>query len=144
MSSMYFAPYLTADEIAGLIKPKIKALLAGNNRGIVVDIKKQVRTRTQRQNKYLWAIYKNIIEFNDHAGLGKDNGGYLPDHLMLNFINSDFLHEYFKARFDIKESKKLSTAEFSEYCDKIQLLMTEQSDGEYDAIFPDEPLDIGD
>ena len=105
MSTMYFAQYADPDGICKLIKPKIKALLQNSVNGISIDIKKYQRNRTTEQNKYLWAIYKHIVEFCTLTG-------FMPDSLKLNFINSDFLHEYFKARFDVKETKKLTTSEF--------------------------------
>ena len=133
MSSMYFAQYMKVDEILSLIKPKITALMHSGINGIVIDIKKNQRKRTVEQNKYLWAIYKNIVDFYNETG-------FIPDDLKVKTINSDFLHEYFKARFDVKETKKLTTVEFCEYTDKIQLLMTEQSKREYDPIYPEQPL----
>lgn len=135
MSTMYFAQYADAEGICKLIKPKIAALLANSINGISIDIKKYQRNRTTEQNRYLWAIYSHIVDFHNSTG-------FIPDGLTLNFINSDFLHEYFKARFDVKETKKLSTSEFCDYTDKIQNLMTEQSKGEYDPIYPEQPLQI--
>lgn len=133
MSTMYFAQYADADGICKLIKPKIAALLANSTNGISIDIKKYQRNRTTEQNRYLWAIYKHITEFTAQTG-------FMPDGLNLKFINSDFLHEYFKARFDVKETKKLSTTKFCTYTDNIQNLMIEQSKGEYDPIYPKQPF----
>lgn len=133
MSSMCFSQYVKVDDILKFIQPKLSALLQNSPYGIIIDIKKNKRTRTDRQNKYLWAIYKNIVEFYEKTG-------FIPDNLPLNRINSDFLHEYFKALFDVPTSRTLSTKEFCEYTDKIQLLMTEQTKGEYDPIYPEEPF----
>lgn len=135
--------YKSADleGILQFIKPKIKTLLENCKYGISIDIRPQTRERSLEQNNYLWAIYQHIIDFNDDAGLGKDNGGFLPDHLMLNYINTTFLHEYLKARFDIKSTKKLSTIEFCNYTDRIQNLMVEQSRGHYDPIYPEQPFE---
>lgn len=60
------------------------------------------------------------------------------DGLKLRFLSSEFLHEYFKARFDLKTTTKLSTAEFMNYTDSIQNLMLEQTFGHYDPIYPEE------
>ncbi len=133
MSAMYFAQFADVDGIIRMIRPKISALIANSPRGITIDVKKTQRNRTTEQNRYLFAIYKHIVEFYNQTG-------FIPDNLPINGINSDFLHQYFKARFDVKETKNMNTVEFCAYTDKIQLLMTEQTKGEYDPIYPEEPF----
>lgn len=130
---MYFSQYADVDGIINLIRPKIAALIVNSPRGITIDVKKAQRNRTTEQNRYLWAIYSHIVEFHN-------NTGFIPDNLPINGINSDFLHQYFKARFDIKETKNMNTVDFCGYTDKIQLLMTEQTKGEYDPIYPEQPF----
>lgn len=137
---MNFPKSANISGILEFIKPTIEQLLNVSKYGITIDIRPQTRIRSKAQNDYLWAIYQHIIDFNEEAGLSNKNGGYLPDHLMLNYIDTDFLHLYLKARFNIKTTTKLTTAEFCEYTDKIQHLMTEQSEGFYDPIYPDQPL----
>lgn len=133
MSAMYFTQFADVDGIIRMIRPKISALIANSPRGITIDVKKTQRNRTTEQNRYLFAIYKHIVEFYNQTG-------FIPDNLPINGINSDFLHQYFKARFDIKETKNMNTVDFCGYTDKIQLLMTEQTKGEYDPIYPEEPF----
>lgn len=132
---MYFSQYANVDKILEFIKPKVTALLKESKYGISIDIKKNQKTRTTKQNDYMWAVYKNIVAFYEKTG-------FIPDELNVNRISKEFLHYYFKARFDVVETKKLSTTEFCEYIDKIQLLMNEQTKGEYEPIYPDEPLDV--
>ena len=119
--------------ILEFIKPTIEQVLNVSKYGITIDVRPQTRIRSKAQNDYLWSVYSNIVKFWEQTG-------FMPDGLKLNYINSNFLHEYFKARFDIKTTTKLTTAEFCEYTDKIQHLMTEQSKGNYDPIYPDQPL----
>ena len=133
MSAMYFAQFADVDGIIRMIRPKISALIANSPRGITIDVKKTQRNRTTEQNRYLFAIYKHIVEFYNQTG-------FIPDNLPINGINSYFLHQYFKARFDVKETKNMNTVDFCGYTDKIQLLMTEQTKGEYDPIYPEEPF----
>lgn len=133
MSTMYFAQFADVDGIIRMIRPKISALIANSPRGITIDVKKTQRNRTTEQNRYLFAIYKHIVEFYEQTG-------FIPDNLPINGINSDFLHQYFKARFDVKASSQMNTVEFCAYTDKIQLLMIEQTKGEYDPIYPEEPF----
>lgn len=127
---MFFPQGATADKILIFIKPKLEAVLNDSNKGIDIDIKKHTKNRTKEQNDYLWAIYSNIVKF-------KEKTGFIPDELPVKFINSDFLHEYFKARFDIETTTKLTTTEFSWYVDSIQNLMVEQTKGRYEPIYPE-------
>ena len=95
---------------------------------IVSEIKNK---RTVEQNKWLWAVYKHIVIF-------WTDTGFMPDNLdkKLKFINSDILHCWFKCRFDIKTTTKLSTEDIGKYIEKIQNLMVEQTNGEYEPIYP--------
>lgn len=128
---MYFPVGSDINGILRFIAPKLQAVLNGAKYGVDIDIKNHIRNRTLEQNKYLYAIYKHIVEFCGQTG-------FMPDNLNIKFINSDFLHEYFKARFDVKTTKKMSTIEFTEYTDKIQLLMINQTNGIYDPIYPED------
>lgn len=89
------------------------------------------RTRTIPQNKFMWAVYKNIVLFWTETG-------FIPDDLKVKFINTKFLHEYFSARFDVHTTTKLNTVEMMEYIDKIQCLMDEQTAGNYPKLIPEE------
>lgn len=133
MSTMYFSQFADVDGIIKMIRPKISALIANSPKGIQIDVKKQQRNRTTEQNRYLFAIYKHIVEFYEQTG-------FIPDNLPVNNLTTDFLHQYFKARFDVKASSSMNTVDFCGYTDKIQLLMTEQSKGEYDPIYPEQPF----
>lgn len=128
---MYFPAGSDINGILAFITPKLKAVLNSAKYGVDVDIKNHIRNRTLEQNNYLHAIYKHIVEFCDQTG-------FMPDNLNIKFINSTFLHEYFKARFDVKTTTKMSTIEFTEYTDKIQLLMINQTNGIYDPIYPED------
>lgn len=89
------------------------------------------RTRTIPQNKFMWAVYKNIVLF-------WTDTGFVPDDLKVKFLNTKFLHEYFSARFDVHTTTKLNTVEMMEYIDKIQHLMDEQTNGHYPKLIPEE------
>lgn len=89
------------------------------------------RTRTIPQNKFMWAVYENIVLFWTETG-------FVPDDLKVKFLNKRFLHEYFSARFDVHTTTKLTTVEMMEYIDKIQHLMDEQTGGNYPKLIPEE------
>jgi len=130
---MNFPLSASIEGILEFIKPTIQSVMNSAKYGITIDIRPQIRKRTLDQNEYLWSIYKHIVEF-------WQTTGFVPDELKIKFLNSKFLHEYFKARFDITTTTKMSTVEFSNYTDSIQHLMTEQTKGEYDPIYPEQPL----
>lgn len=128
---MFFHKSANADGILSLIKPKLEVVLSNSKYGIDIEIKNHAKSRSLEQNNYLWAIYSHIVKF-------WQDTGFMPDGLRLSFLTSDFLHEYFKLRFDVKTTTKLTTAEFVNYTDGIQNLMIEQTKGTYDPIYPEE------
>lgn len=127
---MFIPQSASINGILAYLKPVIEATLNSSQFGIDIEVKKHARKRTTDQNAYLWAIYQNIVKFYNETG-------FTPDNIKVRFLNSDLLHEYFKARFDVKTTTKMTTADFSTYTDGIQLLMTEQSGGEYQPIYPE-------
>lgn len=128
---MFFHKSADINGILEHIKPKLVAVLSNATYGIDIDIKNHARIRSSEQNRYLFAIYKHIVEF-------WQDTGFIVDRLPLRFVTSDFLHAYFKSRFDLKTTTKLSTTEFMNYADSIQNLMIEQTKGAYDPIYPEE------
>lgn len=128
---MWFRFGTSPDSIFKAIQPNLVAMLNNAKYGIDISIKPHTRTRTNEQNRLLWEIYNHIVKFYDDTG-------FVIDGLRVNFLTADFLHEYFKARFGLKTTTKLSTKDFSEYIAKIQLAMIEQSKGEYEALYPEQ------
>lgn len=104
-------------------------LLLDKNKGIDITIKEHKRKRTLPQNDWLWSVYKHIVDFYNETG-------YFLDGLQLRFCNTDLVHEYCKARYGIKSTTKLSTKEIGEYIETIQRDLVEQSNGQYEAIYP--------
>lgn len=129
---MYFPVGSDINGILAFITPKLKAVLNSAKYGVDVDIKNHIRNRTLEQNNYLYAIYKHIVEFH------QEHDRFMIDDLPLKFVTKDFLHAYFKLRFDVETTKTMSTKEFAEYTDKIQLLMINQTNGIYDPIYPED------
>lgn len=130
MSVVYLNKTVNLGKVFDDLQKVIAIKLEASKYGVTVDVEEVRRNRTNEQNRYLWAIYKHIVEFFNETG-------FIPDNLDVRYINSDFLHAYFKARFDLKRTHDLSTAEFGKYVDKVQNLMVEQSHGEYAPIYPD-------
>ena len=93
-----------------------------------VEVKK---TRTIQQNKYLVELYQHVLDFYSETG-------FMIDELdkRVKFITKDLLHEYLKARFDVRTTTKMSTQDFSLFVDKIQNEWIEQSGGQYEYFMP--------
>lgn len=127
---MFFHKSADINGILELIKPKLAAVLKSAPYGVDIDIRRHAKNRSIDQNRYLFAIYKHIVEFWQETG-------FIIDGLKLKFLSSEFLHEYFKARFDLKTTTKMSTTEFMNYTNSIQNLMLEQTLGYYDPIYPE-------
>lgn len=106
-------------------------MLSKSKYGIDITIKPHTKLRTNEQNKLLWEVYNHIVSFYNDTG-------FIIDGLNLKFLNADFLHEYFKVRFNIKSTAKLSTIEFSQFINQIQTEMVEQTQGEYEPIIPED------
>ncbi len=121
---MFFHKAANIDGILLFIRPKLEATLNSSKYGIDIEIKKHSQTRSLEQNKYLWAIYDHIVKF-------WKSTGFIVDNLPLRFVTSNFLHEYFKNRFDHRTTTKMTTAEFMNYTDSIQNLIIEQSKGDH-------------
>lgn len=128
---MEFCAQHPTDYILAEVGKKIDAMRDTAPLGFVIVIEKRKKQRTNRQNRFLRQIFTNIVEFWQESG-------FMPDDLKLKFINSAFLDEYFKVRFDVKHTSALSTLEFYNYCESIQLLMEQQSKGNYTRLVPEE------
>ncbi len=128
---MFFQNYIPVERILDAIKGNISAMLPNSKYGIDITIKPHTKLRTNEQNKLLWEVYNHIVSFYNDTG-------FIIDGLNLKFLNADFLHEYFKVRFNIKSTAKLSTIEFSQFINQIQTEMVEQTQGEYEPIIPED------
>ena len=131
---MFFRKSANKSEIMQVISKKIAEILPVANNGIDVIIRKHERIRSSQQNNLLWAVYNNITQFFLETG-------FIIDRLPLLYLNNEFLHEYFKARFNVKTTTQLTTKEFMDYVDKIQYEMVEQSKGNYEPIIPDDYIE---
>ena len=112
-------------------------LLLKSCNGLDITIKEHKNKRTLPQNDWLWAVYKNIVDFYNETG-------FFLDGIVLKFCNTDLVHEYCKCRYGIKTTTKLSTKEIGDYIETIQRDMIEQSNGIYEPIFPENAIDIQD
>ena len=116
------------------IKKQAEVLLS-LGRVVEIGCVESKKTRTMQQNKYLFELYRHLLDFYAETG-------FMIDELnkRVRFITKDLLHEYLKARFDVKTTTRMSTKDFSEFVDKIQNEWIEQSGGQYEYFMPTEDL----
>lgn len=113
--------------IIELIKKQINDVLSLSKNGCDIYIKEHKNMRSNRQNSALWELYNKIVKFHEETG-------FFIDSIQFRFITSEFVHEYLKARFDLKTTTKLSTVEFMKYFDKINFEFVSQSNGQFEPM----------
>jgi len=84
------------------------------NKDITLELKKRSRKRTNKANRYYWAILTLI---------GKDLG-YYPEEIH-NSFKALFLTDRTKKIPIVKSTTRLSTEEFTEYIERISQKMAE-------------------
>lgn len=127
---MFFPQSTPLTTINQYINAQINAVDKSN--GIDIIITPHVKTRTIPQNKYLHAVFAHIVHFYHDTG-------FIPPGLSRWAMKPDIVKEYFKDYFAITKTSKLTTKEITDFIDKIQLFMIENSHGEYQPITPDDP-----
>ena len=132
-SAIFIAPQISTDSALRIIGQKLEAMRAAAPLGFEVEIRPYKKHRTNQQNKLYWAVIENIMRFCIETGFRPQLIGVRP-----RFMNRELLGELVKAHFEIKSTSKLSTAEFGKFIDELQLMITEQSRGNYNPIIPDE------
>lgn len=100
--------------------------------GIDIVITPHTKIRTSPQNRFMHAVFAHIVRFYHDTG-------FIPPGLSPWAMKPDIVKEYFKAYFAITKTSKLTTKEITDFIDKIQLFMIENSHGEYEPITPDDP-----
>lgn len=91
-----------------------------------IEIEEAKPKRTDSQNKFLWAIYTQILAFG-----GEDVGGWTKDDLheffLIDHFGSETYEVFGKKRIrPLRRSKKLNKQEFSDYVAHIQHFMAER------------------
>jgi len=124
---MFFQNFIETDKILELVRQKIEAMRPTAKYGFDIEVKEHIRRRTDRQNAFYFEVLAHICDFSRKTG-------YMPDKIKLPYVDNSMLHAFFKCRFNIRTTTKLTTGEFTEYIDQIQNLVCEQSNGDYDPL----------
>ena len=128
---MYFALPTATESITAWVASQVEALRPDIKYGWDVDVRPHKKQRTYSQNRFLMVIMQNIVRFYNRTG-------FMPDGLKHWEMRTDILKEYWKNRFGVGASHKLSTQEFGEFIDQIQQTMVQESSGEYEILTTDQ------
>jgi hypothetical protein len=130
---MYFPQATSPEMIQKYVIAQAAAMMPDAKYGLDIEICQHKKQRTYRQNQFLAAIIDHIVRFCQETG-------HCVDGLSSHAMRADLLREWFKGKYSVRTTTKLSTKEFAEYCDHIQQDMVEQTRGEYEPIIPDDQM----
>jgi len=128
---MHFPLGTPLENIIDWTRHQISSLTNVCPNGLEVNIKPFKPLRSHPQNRFMHEVFANIVRFYNETG-------FIPDSLPKWVMNTDALKIYFKAKFGVIETARLSRSEMVEFIDNIQRLMVEQSAGEYEILNPDD------
>lgn len=126
---MFFAKQVSIENIIKWCQIQVTASMNASKYGVDVEIKQHKKQRTYLQNRYFMSVLQAMIRFYKETGFKPYN---LDDWAM----DTDVLKVFWKKRFGIEYTSKLSTKEFGEFVDNIQMEMVEISGGNYEMIIP--------
>lgn len=107
--------------------------MIGFGKSVKITMELARKLRSQEQNRYMWAVFENIANFYQDTG-------FIPDGLQsqIKIFNKDIAKVWFSAKYGIKHTSYISTKEMANFLDNVQRDMLEQSQGEYNPIYPEE------
>lgn len=127
---MFFKQDATISEIFSWAQDQINAVRPICKHGIIVDIKPYKKPRSNEQNRFLMVVINRLVQFYHETG-------FMPAGCEKWMMRTDILKEYWKARFGIEHTAKLSTKEFTDFIDGIQATLVEETNGEWEIITTD-------
>jgi hypothetical protein len=127
---MFFKNDTSLEEITKWMSTQLSAVHSIAKNGIDVSIKPHQNPRTNQQNRFLAVIIMAQIRFFHDTG-------FMASGLQPWMHQSEILRFYWKNRFGIDTSAKLSTKGMTEYIDFIQNTLVEESNGEWQVITTD-------
>lgn len=135
---MFFGPVVSTETILKWVGAQVDAMRVNAPHGIDIEVRAHKKQRTYQQNALYWSVVDHIVKFCSDTGFRPQLLGVMP-----RAISRDLLHEMIKLHFSVPSTAKLSTAEFGTFIDSLQLMMVEQSHGEYQPIIPDDLMWAG-
>lgn len=127
---MFFSTAVSKEQVMRWVDTQLGGVLPVAKDGIDVDIKPHKTPRSNAQNRFLMAIMVALVRFYHETG-------FMPQGLSPWAMRTDILKEYFKARFGVVSTAKLSTKAFGEFVDSIQQSLVQETNGEWEILEPD-------
>lgn len=127
---MFFKSDTSSTEILSWVSRQLSAVLPVAHNGLDVDVKPHANQRTNQQNRFLMAILVALVRFHQETG-------FCPPGVSPWGMRVDVLKVYYKDRFGVGKSSRLSTKTFGEFVDSIQRSLVEETSGEWQLLEPD-------
>ena len=127
---MFFKSDTPLPQINNWVATQLGAVLPVAKNGVDIEIKPHKQMRSNEQNRFLMVLMQHIVKFYHETG-------FMPEGCKKWMMRTDIQKEYWKDRFGIDHTAKLSTKEFSEFIDGIQRELIEETSGEWEIIETD-------
>lgn len=127
---MFFKQNAPLEEVLDWVTKQVTATLPVAKNGIDIIVKPHKTWRSNEQNRFLYVVLQQIVKFYHDTG-------FMPEGCQKWMMRVDILKEFFKAKYGIEHTSKLSTKEFSDFIDSIQLELVEQTGGEWQILTTD-------
>lgn len=127
---MFFNSNTPLEVIKNWVDAQLYGIYSIADKGIDIEIKPHKQPRSNEQNRFLMVIMGALVKFYHETG-------FMPAGCQAWMMRTDIQKEYWKARFGIVSTAKLSTAEFTQFIDNIQRQLVEETQGEWEIITTD-------
>lgn len=127
---MYFNAHTPLLGIQNWFNNQLCAVFPLAKDGVDIEIKPHRKQRTIQQNRFFMAIMVALVRFYNETG-------FMPDGCQPWMMRTTVLKEYWKDRYGVQSTSKLSAAEFGKLCDFTQNTLVQETAGEWEVLEPD-------
>lgn len=128
--TMFFNTKTPLEDIQKWVDTQLKAMYPISQNGIEIAIIQHKSKRSVSQNNFLMCIMTHIVKLYITTG-------FMPAGCQPWMMRTDVQKAYWKARFGVEQTSKMSTAEFTKFIDFIQNTMVEETQGNYEILTTD-------
>lgn len=127
---MFFGNYVTKERIQGWFDNQLTAVMQCAPNGLDIEIKPHKKQRTNQQNRFFMAILVALVRFYNETG-------FMPEGCKPWMMRVTVQKEYWKDRWGVVSSSKLSASDFGKLCDFVQDTLVIETQGEWEVLEPD-------
>lgn len=127
---MFFKQDAPLEQVTDWVRTQVSAVQPTAKNGIDIVIKPHKSLRSMQQNRFFSVIIIAQIRMFHETG-------FMASGLKPWMHQQEILRFYWKARYGIEHSSKLSTKAFGEFIDFIQKTLVEESGGNWEILSPD-------